>query len=97
MRILVPLCTYCLMSVSQSVVRRLFSEDVIGRLRVIMMRGCRAMIMGMLVLVSTAAQSLFLDFGPDILCLLVIRDLFQLSLVFLNLLLEQHLVRLNLV
>ena len=99
MRLRLPLTlrTYCLMRVSQSVVGVLIGEDVICRLRVVMMRGCRTMIMRIVLVICAHLLMLLLGLGPDILRILVLRDLLQLRLVLLDLLLEQHLVRLNLV
>ena len=87
------------MRVSQSVIGVLLGEDVIGRVRVIMMRVLRAMVLRVMLLAVRATQFLLLSLslGPDVLRLLVVRDLLQFGLVLLDLLLEQHLVRLDLV
>ena len=87
----------CLMRISQSVIGVLLGKDVIGRMRVFMLRGCGAMILRMRLALRAAQFLLMLSLGPDVLRLLVIRDLLQLRLILLNLLLEQHFVRLNLV
>ena len=87
----------CLMRISQSVIGVLLGKNVIGRMRVIMMRGCGAMILRVRLALRAAQFLLMLSFGPDVLRLLVMRDLLQFRLILLNLLLEQHFVRLNLV
>ena len=83
---------YRLLRVSQCVVGGLVGKDVIRRLRVVILRNCRAVALVQLLMVL-----LHLGLGPDVLSLLVVRDAFQLGLVLLDLLLEKHLVRLDLV
>ena len=87
----------CLVRVSQSVIGVLLGEDVIGSMRVVLLRGCVTMILRMRLALSAAQLLLILSFGPDVLRLLVLRDLLQFRLILLDLLLEQHFVRLNLV
>ena len=88
---------YRLLSVSQCVVRGLVGKDVIRGLRVVILRNGRAVVLVLLLIVLLQLLLLDLGLGPDVLSLLVMRDAFQLGLVLLDLLLEQHLVRLDLV
>ena len=87
----------CLVRVSQSVIGVLLGEDVIGSMRVVLLRGCVTMILRMRLALSAAQLLLILSFGPDVLRLLVLRNLLQFRLILLDLLLKQHFVRLNLV
>ena len=76
------------MRISQSVIGVLLGEDVIGSMRVVLLRGCVAMILRMRLALSAAQLLLILSFGPDVLRLLVLRDLLQFRLILLDLLLE---------